>query len=81
MHFEKEQWIASRAYSLWEEDGCPDGRGHEHWRIAVAEYDLLEATRASVDGAEVLLRIMRKTSSSRTTSCKSVERPKIQRIA
>lgn len=28
--------IAQRAYELWQEEGCPDGRALEHWLRAEA---------------------------------------------
>lgn len=31
---DKHEWIAARAYRLWEQDGRPDGRDHEHWQQA-----------------------------------------------
>lgn len=33
-----EQRIRERAYEIWENEGCPEGRGDEHWRQACAEY-------------------------------------------
>ena len=29
--------IAARAYQIWQEQGCPDGRADEHWAQAVGE--------------------------------------------
>ncbi len=51
------EWIARRAYALWEEAGRPFGQDKYHWDQASAEYDLLEATRASSDGREVLVKL------------------------
>ncbi|MBN8905656.1 MAG: DUF2934 domain-containing protein [Alphaproteobacteria bacterium] len=31
---DREQRIRERAYSLWEEEGRPDGRGEEFWERA-----------------------------------------------
>jgi len=53
---ERMRWINARAYDLWQSAGRPHGRDHEHWLQAVAERDLMEQTRASRDGAEVLAR-------------------------
>lgn len=47
-------WIAARAYSIWEQQGCPEGRSEQHWAQASEEFDLRVRTRASDDGAEVL---------------------------
>ena len=33
-----EQRIRERAYEIWENEGCPQGRGDEHWQQACAEY-------------------------------------------
>lgn len=39
MEAEREDWIARRAYELWEQAGNPDGQEHEHWAQASAEWD------------------------------------------
>ncbi len=39
-HLAKEERIAAIAYSLWEEEGRPDGRAEAHWLRAT---DLIEA--------------------------------------
>lgn len=31
---ESEQRIRERAYFLWQQDGCPDGRAAQHWEQA-----------------------------------------------
>ena len=33
-----EQRIRERAYEIWENEGCPEGRGEEHWQRACAEF-------------------------------------------
>jgi hypothetical protein len=30
----REQRIRARAYSMWEADGCPEGRADEYWHRA-----------------------------------------------
>jgi CheY-like chemotaxis protein len=50
----RSEWIGKRAYALWEQAGRPLGEDDTHWRQASMERDLLEKTRASVDGSEVL---------------------------
>lgn len=30
--------IANRAYAIWQEQGCPDGRDMEHWIEAEAHF-------------------------------------------
>jgi len=56
MNDNSNEWIAARAYALWEQAGRPFGQDEIHWRQAVLERELLERTCASVDGAEVLAR-------------------------
>lgn len=36
-------WIARRAYSLWEEEGRPDGRDEAHWQAALRDWETLQA--------------------------------------
>lgn len=52
----RNDWTAARAYALWEQAGRPFGQDDKHWAQAVLERDLLELTRASKDGAEVISR-------------------------
>jgi CheY-like chemotaxis protein len=56
---DRNEWISKRAYALWEEHGRTDGHDHEHWLRASVERDLMEATRASIDGREVITRRQR----------------------
>lgn len=56
MYDDRNAWTASRAYALWEQAGRPFGQDEKHWGQAVLERDLLERTRASNDGAEVVAR-------------------------
>lgn len=37
MHVDKEETIKARAYQIWEEEGRPHGRHHEHWQKAMQE--------------------------------------------
>lgn len=37
MKSETRSRIETRAYEIWEREGCPDGKATEHWRQAVAE--------------------------------------------
>ncbi len=57
MFLSKDDWINQRAYSLWEAEGRPEGRGGDHWQQAAREYELLELTRASADGSELIERL------------------------
>ena len=33
----KEQFVRDRAYYLWEHEGRPEGRAHDHWYRAATE--------------------------------------------
>lgn len=44
---ERHEWIADRAYSLWELAGRPDGQDHDHWRQASDAWDAEHLGRAS----------------------------------
>jgi hypothetical protein len=44
MESERDDWVARRAYELWEQAGNPDGQEHEHWNQASAEWDENSAT-------------------------------------
>jgi len=46
---QKEQAIRERAYSIWEEEGRPDGKHLEHWRRA--EHEVNSAGEASENNA------------------------------
>jgi hypothetical protein len=35
-------WIARRAYALWEENGRPDGEHEAHWLTAVHDWERLQ---------------------------------------
>ncbi|MDE1157569.1 MAG: DUF2934 domain-containing protein [Neorhizobium sp.] len=37
-----EDWIKRRAYELWEEEGYPSGKDHEHWERAKLEFVTLK---------------------------------------
>lgn len=56
MKDERTEWISMRAYALWDAAGRPDGCDQQHWFQASLERDLMERTRASADGSEVVLR-------------------------
>ncbi|PZM08207.1 DUF2934 domain-containing protein [Rhizobium tubonense] len=57
MNHTKDDWISQRAYSLWEAEGRPEGRGGGHWAQAAIEFERLEQTRASVDGSELVAKL------------------------
>jgi hypothetical protein len=35
-------WIARRAYALWEEEGRPDGQDETHWLTALNDWERLQ---------------------------------------
>jgi hypothetical protein len=41
-----EEMIRKRAYELWEQAGCPDGRSYEFWFAARAEIEVQAGTAA-----------------------------------
>ncbi|ASW10910.1 MULTISPECIES: DUF2934 domain-containing protein [unclassified Rhizobium] len=58
---ERFEWISKRAYAIWEAAGRPWGCSHHHWEQAAKEREIMERTRASADGEEVLARFRRTT--------------------
>ncbi|EPE96651.1 response regulator [Rhizobium grahamii] len=70
MNDNRNEWIAARAYALWEHAGKPLWQDQAHWEQAVLERDLLEQTRASTDGQDVMDHVL--SSRSRGTSSPSV---------
>ena len=32
-----ETWIRERAYAIWQQEGCPEGREQQHWEQAARE--------------------------------------------
>jgi CheY-like chemotaxis protein len=67
----RNDWTSARAYALWEQAGRPFGQDEKHWAQAVLERNLLERTRASSDGAEVISRA-RHTGSPNVGSSRSI---------
>jgi len=70
MNDNRDEWIAARAYALWEQAGKPLWQDQAHWQQAVLERDLLEHTRASADGQEVINRV--RSARSRGTDAWSI---------
>lgn len=59
------EWIARRAYTLWEEEGRPDGRHDQHWQQAVAAYETLRASaNATTSNAQRRIRKARESTPS-----------------
>ncbi|TWF47803.1 DUF2934 domain-containing protein [Neorhizobium alkalisoli] len=44
MEAERDDWVAQRAYELWEQAGHPNGQDHDHWVQASAEWEDNRAT-------------------------------------
>lgn len=55
MHYEQ-QMIRERAYSIWQREGCHDGRAFEHWTLAEREIKRTGSARAhaavQIEGAD-----------------------------
>ena len=52
---DEERAVRERAYFIWEREGQPDDRAHEHWMLAIAEHapaddGLLSEQEAILDG-------------------------------
>jgi hypothetical protein len=54
MNVERDIWVGTRAYALWEENGRLEGEDRQHWLQAVQEYELMMRTLASADGREIM---------------------------
>ncbi|MBV8456529.1 MAG: DUF2934 domain-containing protein [Acetobacteraceae bacterium] len=48
-----EQQIRNRAYQIWEEEGRPHGREHEHWERARSDVLAAQKTRAATPPASL----------------------------
>lgn len=46
MNQQTEEQIRTRAYYLWEADGCPQGRDSEYWMKAQQEQEIAKAPAA-----------------------------------
>ncbi|MEV4607007.1 DUF2934 domain-containing protein [Neorhizobium sp. LMR1-1-1.1] len=58
---ERDEWIAARAYELWEQAGRPEGQDHEHWSQASRDWGTTSAGPAIevVMGRRGILKNMR----------------------
>ena len=61
---ERFEWISKRADAIWEAAGRPFGHNQHHWEQAAKEREIMERTRASVDGEEILAGHRRKAAVS-----------------
>lgn len=68
-------WIARRAYSLWEEEGRPHGRDDTHWLSAVHDWETLQAAAAETT-AKAGRRIA-KAQASGATPLNEIEAPTV----
>ena len=55
MPYWREHRILERAYAIWEEEGCPEGKDREHWlraeaEIAAEERDAAEEAALEAEG-------------------------------
>ncbi|AYD05107.1 DUF2934 domain-containing protein [Neorhizobium sp. NCHU2750] len=53
MDNEREHWINSKAYALWEEAGRPEGQHRNHWTQADEEWEKINQARISPAAANV----------------------------
>jgi hypothetical protein len=37
MYQSDDEQLRTRAYAIWEREGCPDGKHQEHWDLAMKE--------------------------------------------
>ncbi|KQV30781.1 hypothetical protein ASC97_20115 [Rhizobium sp. Root1203] len=83
MFLSKDDWISQRAYALWEAEGRPEGRGEDHWQQAAREHQLLELTKASLDGRDMIerLRAMGRLMRETETDATPVREPSKRSIA
>lgn len=49
---ERDEWIARKAYELWEQAGRPDGHHHEHWQEASDDWTAEHPDTAPAGDAE-----------------------------
>lgn len=42
MSDDREQWLQQRAYTIWETEGCPEGRDRAHWEQAERELSAVQ---------------------------------------
>lgn len=62
---ERFEWISKRAYAIWEAAGRPSGHSQHHWEQAAKEREIMERTRASVDGEEILAKLRKEVAVSK----------------
>jgi hypothetical protein len=43
-------WIAKRAYAIWEEEGRPEGRHESHWKLAIHDFESMQETVGALAG-------------------------------
>jgi hypothetical protein len=47
-----ENRIRERAYQIWQQEGCPDGRDDVHWRMAIEQLASEEFSQAQTQPGE-----------------------------
>lgn len=66
------QWIAGRAYAIWEEEGRPEGRQDEHWLIAERDFQMMqEGERALANLPDEAMKPKKPAAKPRKTSAKA----------
>ncbi|ANC91692.1 DUF2934 domain-containing protein [Azospirillum humicireducens] len=73
MTVDVEQRIRDRAYAIWLDEGCPQGRDAEHW--LQAERAILAEAAANVGHSPVVavVKAPRKTTNARPRAVKTIE--------
>jgi hypothetical protein len=74
MTVDVEQRIRDRAYAIWLDEGCPEGRDAEHW--FQAERAILTETAAIPDRSPVVavVKAPRKTTNAKPKSVKTIDK-------
>lgn len=78
MTVDVEQRIRDRAYAIWLDEGCPDGRDAEHW--LQAERAILAEAAAVPDRSPVMavVKAPRKTTNAKPKTVKTIEQTTVQ---
>lgn len=73
MTVDVEQRIRDRAYAIWLDEGCPEGRDADHW--LKAERAILAETAAIPDRSPVVavVKAPRKTTNAKPKAVKAIE--------
>lgn len=78
MTVDVEQRIRDRAYAIWLDEGCPEGRDAEHW--FQAERAILAETAAIPDRSPVVavVKAPRKTTNAKPRAVKTIDQTGVE---